>query len=92
MDVRGKLAGLASRSEAHAFGLLVIALDSQQLPLPGRDMERLEKMSGMDTSPWERFELPRWRSSVPGYEPIGVRPFLWLRPAAEVAVPQSMSR
>lgn len=80
-DARTKLPQLVGHPWAAAIGLLLIALDSEELPHLSVDISRLEVLGGLDQVPWRRFGLPRWLSRVPGYRSIGIRPHLWLRPA-----------
>lgn len=82
-DARDKLPVHSAKQGVEIVGLLVIALDSEQLRHSLDDFASLERLAGMDTAPWQRYSRPRWLSEEPGYESIGVQPFLWLRPAGQ---------
>lgn len=79
-DARSKLPALIGRPEVSVIGMLVVALDSVELPYPLADIDTLERLGGMHQQPWKRFSRPRWKSRAAGYSTIRVQPFLWLRP------------
>ena len=84
IDARDKLPRLIGRPGVEVIGLLVIALDSDQRLQPQSDIALLEQLAGLDRQPWQSYSRPRWKSKVPGYETIGIQPFLWLCPAEKV--------
>ena len=86
-DATVKLPRLVGCKEADVIGMLVIALDSQDLPFDGDLVHQLEHRAGLDQQPWAAFRRERWISRVPGYETIGIQPFLWLRPTSGSLVP-----
>jgi hypothetical protein len=86
-DASVKLPLLVGRVEADVSGMLVIALDSQALRFDVELVRQLERRAGLDQSPWISFRHERWLSRAPGYETIGIEPFLWLRPASRSLVP-----
>lgn len=79
-DLRNRLPQLYDREDVAAIGMLVIALDSDEIEYPLTDIAELERLGGgLRTAPWKPFDRPRWRSTEPGYSTIRVQPFLWMR-------------
>lgn len=78
-DASVKLPRLIDSREACLLGLLLIALDSNELSYPLGDIKSLAQLAGMNTLPWEGHSSERWSSTARGYSTIRIQPFLWLR-------------
>ncbi len=83
-DARDRLPRLVGRPEAQVIGLLVIGLDSDQLPLPLGDLDTLAERAGLALRPWRRFSRSRRRSQQTNFASIGVHAHLWLRETSEL--------